>query len=127
VLVDFCGKWSGSYATQIANLKSLYDTYGKDGRLVIISLSVDYDEKQAREIMSELKVPWPMCYIGAWSQTQVPPQFGVEGIPHAVLITPEGKIGAKNLQGTYMKTTVRRAVESKAVAARNVPPGGPPN
>jgi peroxiredoxin len=121
VLLDFCAKWAGMNSSQITNLKSIYDSYGKDGRLAIISLSVDYDEKQAREMVTDSKVPWPVCYLGQMGQTQVPAMFGVEGIPHAILISPDGMIVSKNLQGTYMKNTVKKAVESKTVTAKNTP------
>jgi hypothetical protein len=115
VLLDFCAKWSGSYAGQIQNLKSLNDAYGKDGRLVILSLSVDYQEQTAREMLKESGVTWTACYLGGWSETSVPGSFGVEGIPHAILIGPDGKVVAKNLQGTYLKTAVRNAVERRTV------------
>ena len=121
VLLDFCAKWAGMNASQVTSLKSLYDSYGKDGRLVIISLSVDYDEKQAREMVTDSKVPWPVCYLGPMGQTQVPAMFGVEGIPHAILISPEGMVVNKNMQGTYMKNTVKKAVDSKTVTAKNTP------
>jgi len=118
VLLDFCAKWSGSYASQIQNLKALNDSYGKDGRLVILSLSVDYQEQTAREMLKETGVTWTACYLGGWSETAVPGAFGVEGIPHAILIGPDGKVVAKNLQGSYLRTAVRNAVERRT-AMRN--------
>jgi hypothetical protein len=116
VLVDFGAKWSSSYATEIQTLKSLYDSYGKDGRLVIIGLSVDYQEQTARDTVKENAIAWAECYLGQWSETQVPARFGVESIPHAILIGPTGAIVAKNLQGAYLKTAVRNAVEPKKTA-----------
>jgi len=116
VLIDFCAKWSGSYGQQIQNLKALNDTYGKDGRLVILSLSVDYQEQTARELMKEMGVTWTACYLGGWSETTVPASFGVEGIPHAVLIGPDGKVLAKNLKGSYLRTAVRNAIERRTAS-----------
>ncbi len=120
VLLNFTAKWSGAPgdSAEVQTLKSLSDSYGKDGRLVIIGLSFDYQEKAARDNVTENGITWPVCYLGQWNETQVPATFGVEGIPHSILISPDGKIVAKNLQGTYMKTAVRNAVESKTAAAR---------
>lgn len=117
VLIDFGAKWSSSSVTEIQTLKSLYDSYGKDGRLVIIGLSVDYQEQTAQETVKQNGIPWPECYLGQWSETQVPARFGVDGIPHAILIGPTGAIVAKNLQGAYLKTAVRNALEPKKTAA----------
>jgi len=121
VLLNFGAKWSGNYASEVQVLKALNDTYGKDGRLVIIGLSVDYQEQTAKDMVKETGITWPECYLGQWSETSVPGMFGVEGIPHSVLIGPTGTVAAKNLQGTYMKTAVRNAIESKATvsASRN--------
>ncbi len=114
VLLNFTAKWSGSsQTTELQTLKSLFDTYGKDGKLVVISLSVDNDEKLARDTISENAITWPMCYLGQWSATQVPASFGVEGLPHSILISPAGTILNKAMSGTYLRNTVRNAVESK--------------
>lgn len=123
VLMNFHAKWSGTQqTTELQSLKSLSDSFGKEGRLVIIGLSVDYEEKTARDHVTENGIQWPVCYLGQWSQTQVPATFGVEGIPHSILIGPDGKIVAKNLQGTYMRTAVRNALQAKtASTVRNLP------
>jgi len=123
VLMNFTAQWSGpQQATDLQTLKSLSDAYVKDGRLAMITLSVDYQLKEAQTLATNNAVTWPICYLGNWSETQVPALFGVEGVPHSILIGPDGKIVAKGLTGVYMKTTVRNALEAKRTAsARNLP------
>jgi len=121
VLLSFTAKYLGPQQTsEIQILKSLFDTYGKSGNLVVISLSVDNDEKQARDTVTENGITWPVCYLGNWSATQVPAKFGVDGVPHSILISPAGTILNMSMSGTYLRTTVRNARESKTASTRQL-------
>jgi hypothetical protein len=44
----------------------------------------------------------------------VPATFGVEGIPTAILIDSEGRLAARNLRGSSMRTAVRNALGASA-------------
>jgi peroxiredoxin len=123
VLLHFTAQWANSQQdTDLQTLKSLNDPYVKDGRLQIISLTVDNTPQEAQAMVTNNGITWPVCYLGNWSQTQVPALFGVEGVPHSVLIGPDGKIVAKGLSGAFMKTAVRNALDAKRTAsARNLP------
>ena len=121
VLLSFTAKYLGPQQTsEIQILKSVFDTYGKSGNLVVISLSVDNDEKLAKETVTENGITWPFCYLGNWSATQVPARFGVDSLPHSILISPAGTILNKSMSGTYLKTAVRNALESKTASTRQL-------
>lgn len=121
VLLNFTAKYLGpQQTTEIQTLKSLYDSYGKDGKLAIISLSLDNEEKLAKDSVTENGIAWPVCHLGNWGMTQVPARFGVDGVPHSILISPTGTIVNKSMAGTYMKTAVRNALESKTASARKL-------
>ena len=51
-----------------------------------------------------------MGFLGEWSKSDLPNQYGVEGIPSIFLIGPDGKIIAKDLRGENIKATVERAL-----------------
>ena len=121
VLLNFTAKYIGAQqATETQTLKSLFDTYGKDGKLVILSLSLDNEEKLASDSVKENGITWPVCYLGNWGTTQVPAAFGVDGVPHSILISPTGTILNRQMSGSYMKTAVRNALESKTASAKQL-------
>jgi hypothetical protein len=118
VLLHFTAQWANSQQEMdLQTLKSLKESYVKEGRLEIISLSIDGTLLEAQSMVTNNAMTWPVCYLGNWSVTQVPAAFGVEGVPHSILIGPEGNIVAKNLTGAFMKTAVRNALEAKKTAS----------
>ena len=61
---------------------------------MILGLSVDNTLKAAADFAKANDFAWPQCYLGQWSETVVPAAFGVEGLPHAILISAEGVVAA---------------------------------
>jgi peroxiredoxin len=108
VLLDFWATWAGSRTFDLQMLKSLHETYGKDGRLVMLGLNFDHESKTAETAITQGGLKWTQCYAGSWNQTRLPASYGVQGLPEAILIDPEGKIVGKSLRGSTIRTTVRR-------------------
>jgi hypothetical protein len=119
VLLSFYATWSGNYASELQALKALQDTYGKDNKLVIIGLAIGNGANNEEDSTRTNGVKWTQCYLGAWSETQVPALFGVDGLPHSILIDPQGKIVGRNLRGSSMRTAVRNALSSTPRASKN--------
>ena len=118
VLLDFWATWAGSRAAELPVLKSIYDTYGKDERFAMISLSVDHDAKAAENFVSSNGVKWVQGFLGQMQESSVPPAYGVDGIPATFLIDPEGKIAAKNLYGLSIRSVVRKALAEQKASAK---------
>ena len=119
VLLDFWAMWGGTRGSELQVLKGLHDTYGKEGRLVVIGLNLDGEAKPAAEFAKSNEMPWTQWYLGSWGQTPVPALFGVDGVPHAILLDPAGKIVAKNLRGSTIRSAVRNALgESQKAVSR---------
>jgi peroxiredoxin len=119
VLLSFYGTWAAGHVSELQTLKGLYDIYSKDNKLVVIGLSVGNGANDEENYTRTNGVKWTQCYLGAWSETQVPALFGVEGLPHTILIDPQGKILGRNLRGSSMRTAVRNALATAARASRN--------
>jgi beta-lactamase regulating signal transducer with metallopeptidase domain/peroxiredoxin len=102
VLLDFWATWCGPCLGEISYLKQVQEKYKNRKDFALISLSVDKSLKEPREFLSKNQLPWVQGYLGDWSQTKVPEQYGVQGIPAVFLINPEGKILASELEGSSL-------------------------
>jgi hypothetical protein len=68
----------------------------------MVSLSLDKSIKEPREFLKKNDLPWMQGYLSEWSETKVPEQYGVQGIPAIFLLSPEGKIIESELEGSSM-------------------------
>jgi hypothetical protein len=115
VLLYFHASWAGNYPTELATLRSLQQTYGgTNGSLVIIGLSAEHTLKAAEEYIKNNSIPWLQCYLGPWAETQIPAQFGVEGVPSSVLIDARGLVRGKSLRGASIRTMVRNTILARS-------------
>ncbi|MBR4564006.1 MAG: TlpA family protein disulfide reductase [Paludibacteraceae bacterium] len=93
VLLDFWASWCGPCRRFVPVLKDFYARFGGE-RLQILSCSVDQDEAAWREALKEEQMPWlQMREDEAHPCSDL---YGVQYIPHIVLIDREGRIVAVN-------------------------------
>ncbi len=95
VLVDFWASWCGPCRRLIPVLQEIYAGQPK-GRLQILSCSVDQREADWIKAMEEEQMPWPQI-----RETEYYPcseKYGVQYIPHTVLIDRNGIIVGVNLE-----------------------------
>ena len=95
VLLDFWASWCGPCRRYIPVLRDFYNRFGGD-RLEILSCSVDQDEAAWREAMFEERFPWQSMREDA--EHPCSDKYGVQYIPHTVLIDREGHIVGVNLE-----------------------------
>jgi peroxiredoxin len=111
VVLDFWATWCGPCVAELPNMKKLYAEFGEDPRFEMISLSVDDTIAEPQAFVKQHGLDWVQVYLGEWSTTDVPDQFGVFGIPAMFLVDPEGNLVAQDLRGTRLHEAVRRALE----------------
>ena len=95
VLVDFWASWCGPCRRFVPVLKEIYAGQ-PEGRLQILSCSVDQDIMAWQVALSEENMPWPQMRED--ENHMCSDKYGVQFIPHTVLIDREGHIVGINLE-----------------------------
>ena len=97
VLVDFWSPWCGPCRREVPNIKTVYEQY-KDRGLEVLSLAVWERKPQSHtiETAAELGMDWLHVNNCGTIPTDI---YGVEGIPHLMLIGPDGTILKRGFHG----------------------------
>ena len=97
ILVDFWAPWCGPCKREIPNLKAVYDKYAGE-KFDILSIAVW--ERQPVQVTidtaAELGMDWSHINNAGSVPTDI---YGVEGIPHLMLIGPDGTILKRGFHG----------------------------
>jgi thiol-disulfide isomerase/thioredoxin len=103
VLIDFWASWCGPCRIENPNVVRLYNKY-KGEKFEIFSVSLDKDkEKWIKAIKADgLIWDYHVSDLLGWQTTMVE-KYQFNGIPHTVLIDPEGKIIAEKLRGPSLE------------------------
>lgn len=102
VLLQFWASWAGPARRSNPNVVALQQSYkntkfkGAKNGFTVVSVSLDQDKNAWIKAIEVDKLSWPfhMSDLGAW-QSQAAAAYGVQYIPQAFLIGPDGKIIGK--------------------------------
>ena len=101
VLIDFWASWCAPCRKQMPALLSLYNQF-KDKKFEIVGVSFDNNKNEWIKYIKEAKLSWPqMSDLNGWESEAVM-LYAIQGIPHTILVDPQGKIIAKDLKGTAL-------------------------
>ena len=95
VLVDFWASWCNPCRRFVPVLKEIYAGQ-PEGRLQILSCSVDQDIMAWQVALNEEQMPWPQMREDA--EHPCSDKYNVQFIPHTVLIDKDGHIVGVNLE-----------------------------
>ena len=96
-LVDFWASWCGPCRAEIPNIKSLKAKYGD--KFDVVGVAVWDNPDDTRKAMEQLEITWPVI-IGTQQLNEPTDIYGITGIPHIMLIGPDGTILSRGLTGT---------------------------
>lgn len=112
VLLDFWASWCGPCRKEIPFLIQLFnETKEKHDKFAIVSFSIDNKEQAWRQAITDRGMNldgWIHASdLKGWQSEQAQ-MFGVEAVPHTVLISPDGRVISFNLRGEEMVRTVKQ-------------------
>ena len=97
VLVDFWSPWCGPCRREIPNIQKVYEQYKGKG-LEVLSIAVWERKPQSHtiEVAGELGMDWHHINNAGSVPTDI---YGIGGIPHLMLIGPDGTILKRGFHG----------------------------
>lgn len=109
-LVDFWASWCPYCIKELPELKSLYENWHDRG-LDIVGVAVRDLPDDTRNAVKKHNIPWSVMY-----DTQRGPYdiYGFSGIPHHMLIGPDGTIVSRGASAAQIGKTLEEALAPEA-------------
>ncbi len=117
VLIDFWATWCAPCREALPHMREIAKKF--EGQpLVVLSVSLDADEKKWKDFVGKNGMTWSQCRDGGFTGP-VAKLFGVQAIPHTFTIDADGvlqdeRIGDTSIEGKLKKLVARaRTLQDK--------------
>lgn len=111
ILLDFWASWCTPCRKEHPSMRKIYQNYKKRG-FEIISISLDTSRDNWLKAIREDQVgDWYHISDLKGSKTTIAQALNVKAIPFNVLLSPDGKILAKNLHGIKLADILEKLIE----------------
>jgi len=108
VLVVFWMSWSDRSTTLLAEMDKLRAELGADTALALVSISLDDDIADARKAVAGHGDQWTHGWLDAKERAAASAAFDVNTLPTVLLLDTEGRVVARDLEGSRLSAVVKR-------------------
>ena len=113
VLLNFWATWSAPCLQDIPLLREIYARYALIG-FEICSISLDPDIERLREIVAKEQLLWKnVINQSPEGETALSELYGILAIPSYILISPDGKIVARDLKAENLLHELQHYIEGE--------------
>jgi peroxiredoxin len=110
VLVDFWASWCGPCRQENPNVVKAYNKY-KDKNFTILGVSLDDNRDRWLRAINQDGLHWTQVSdLRGWGN-EVAVQYGIQSIPSNFLVSPDGKIIARNLRGEELEAKLQELLK----------------
>lgn len=109
VLIDFWASWCKPCRKENPNVVAAYEKY-KDKGFTVYGVSLDRSRDAWVKAIKQDNLNWTQVSDLKFWQSEAASDYGVSGIPFALLIDEEGKVIGKNLRGPELHSTLEKVL-----------------
>lgn len=111
VLLDFWASWCVPCIKSLPHLRRIHQTYGGRDDFLMVGVSLDSERDELVGCVEEHGIGWTQLFEGVEWDNPVASLYGVQGIPHVLILDREGVIRSFDPHGARLDRELERILE----------------